>query len=194
MEITPSAYPAIGAVTAAVIAGAISFVSTVLSKDQKTSEFRQAWIDSLREELSEFLSHIVTIASFLRIKRARGGTIEQLMDYLEEKDDEVRQAEMMYTRIRLRLNPKEHEVLLEKLRDVHSLLASPQIFERDHVNQLSDALTRESQRVLKSEWKRVKRGEFAFVATKYVSLAILLTAIGLAFLYAEGYVAIKVAP
>ena len=42
MDIPASAYPAIGAVTAAIIAGGISFVVTVLAKEQKISEFRQA--------------------------------------------------------------------------------------------------------------------------------------------------------
>ena len=183
MQIPVYAYPAIGAITAAVIAGAISFVITVLSKEQKTSEFRQAWVDSLREDLSEFLSHVNTIASFLRVKRKRGGSVDQLLDYLEEKDEDARQVEMMYTRIRLRLNPTEHQLILEKLNDVHSLLESADIFQRDRVNQLSEALTRESQKILKYEWKRVKRGEFAFVATKYVSLIVLLSAVAAAIIY-----------
>ena len=195
MEIPPQAYPAIGAITAAIVAGAISFVSTVLSKEQKTSEFRQAWIDSLREELSEFLSHTNTIASFLQLKRNRGGNIDQLLNYLEERDDDVRQVEMMYTRIRLRLNPMEHQTLLDRLGKVHSLLKSSEIFQADRVNQLSEALTDESQRVLKSQWKRVKRGEFAFMVTKYASLLLLLIALAAAAVfYVKGYITIKLAP
>lgn len=186
MGISSDVYPAIGAITAALIAGAISFVSTILSKEQKTSEFRQAWIDSLREELSEFFSHIYTIATFLRMKSARGGQIEQLLDYFEERDDEVCKAEMMYTRIMLRLNPKEHQKLFKALREVHSLILSKKILEKDHVAQLSNELMQESRTVLKYEWKRVKRGEFAFMVTKYVSLMIFLASVAATILYVYG--------
>lgn len=37
----------IGAVGAAIIAGFFSIVSLIIGKEQKTSEFRQAWIDAL---------------------------------------------------------------------------------------------------------------------------------------------------
>lgn|SRR6266446_644807 len=58
MNIPSSAYPAIGAVMAAIIAAGISFLVTVLAKEQKTSEFRQAWIDALRKDLSEFIATV----------------------------------------------------------------------------------------------------------------------------------------
>ena len=45
MDIPSPAYVAIGAIFAAIIAGGISFIIAVISKDQKTSEFRQEWIN-----------------------------------------------------------------------------------------------------------------------------------------------------
>ena len=48
---------AIGAITAALITGLVSFLGLIISKEQKVSEFRQAWIDSLRSELAALISH-----------------------------------------------------------------------------------------------------------------------------------------
>jgi len=47
---------AIATVVAAVIAGLISVVALTLTKEQKTSEFRQAWIDGLRSDLADYLA------------------------------------------------------------------------------------------------------------------------------------------
>lgn len=52
IEFSPQA---VGAVLAATIAGGMSFLGSVFSKDQKTSEFRQAWIDGLRSEISQLI-------------------------------------------------------------------------------------------------------------------------------------------
>ena len=38
---------AIGAIAAALIAGLISLLGLIISKEQKVSDFRQAWIDAL---------------------------------------------------------------------------------------------------------------------------------------------------
>ena len=46
---------AMATVTASLITAIISFVNLTLTKEQKISEFRQAWIDALREDLSIFL-------------------------------------------------------------------------------------------------------------------------------------------
>ncbi|PKO89784.1 MAG: hypothetical protein CVU18_02990 [Betaproteobacteria bacterium HGW-Betaproteobacteria-12] len=120
--------------------------------------------------------------------------MESLLNYLEEKDEEVRQAEMMYSRIRFRLNPKEHQKLLQHLTDTHALLTSSKIFEKDHVSSLAESFTAESQRVLKNEWRRVKRGELSFILTKYASLVIFLGALIAAGYFGKPYFSSLFAP
>jgi hypothetical protein len=56
MSASSSLLTVIGPVIAAIITGAIAFLASVLSKEQKTSEFRQAWIDALRNDLAELTS------------------------------------------------------------------------------------------------------------------------------------------
>jgi hypothetical protein len=52
---------AIGATVAALIAGTVSLLGLIISKEQKTSEFRHAWIDALRSDLTAFLTQINAI-------------------------------------------------------------------------------------------------------------------------------------
>lgn len=47
---------AIATVVATLITGVIAIVNLTLSKEQKVSDFRQSWIDGLRDDLSKFLS------------------------------------------------------------------------------------------------------------------------------------------
>lgn len=191
MDIPQSAYPAIGAITAAIIAGGISFVVTVLAKEQKTSEFRQAWIDALREELSQFVSTVDTLTSYFRIKASRGQSPEQLVAYLEQRHDDVSQMGTMYHRIRLRLNPKEHRIIIGKLKELLAVMASHEkALDPIYVDGLVEEVVTEGQALLKSEWKRVKRGELTFVITKYVSLALLILGICTAIAVSRGYVLI----
>jgi hypothetical protein len=56
MGILPSISPAVGAITAAIIGGKISIISMMLSKDQKTTEYRRKWIDMFRNDVSDFVA------------------------------------------------------------------------------------------------------------------------------------------
>jgi hypothetical protein len=48
---------AIGAIAAALIAGLLTFLGLIVAKENKTSEFRQAWIDSLRLDFAKLISN-----------------------------------------------------------------------------------------------------------------------------------------
>lgn len=59
---------AVGAVTAALIAGIISLLGLIISKEQKTSEFRQAWIDALRADLTAYLTQVNAINDATKVR------------------------------------------------------------------------------------------------------------------------------
>jgi len=59
--VDPKLYMAIGPIIAAIIGAVVALVSLIISKESKLSEFRQAWIDSLRQEIADFLSNILHI-------------------------------------------------------------------------------------------------------------------------------------
>lgn len=59
----------IASVIAAIIAAAVAGVGLVITKENKTSEFRQDWIDGLRNELAELMEY------FLRLRNCSSDEI-----------------------------------------------------------------------------------------------------------------------
>ncbi|MFZ2218259.1 MAG: hypothetical protein WAV85_06190 [Rhodoferax sp.] len=190
MDIPSSAFRAIASVVASIVAGALAFLISVLSKGQKISEFRQNWIDSLRTELSDFIGFTQSTAAHLKfIVETKGH--EGAVDYIHTHTEELTEMVTIYHRIKLRLNPKEHSILLAKLDTAKSLFNGKIPFtETEKVTQAVDSLAAESEAVLKREWRRVKRGELSFFLTKYVSLALLALSVLLLFLYTHGHIAV----
>ncbi|SFJ15147.1 hypothetical protein SAMN05216206_3545 [Pseudomonas guineae] len=192
MPIPREYLPFITPITVAIIAGSISFVVTILSKDQKTSEFRQAWIDALRSEISELLSISHTLISMLNLKKEFGETEEQIMQYFYSMQTDIVKCENLTTKIRLRLNPKEHKKLLSML---NTLEENTSNFVSPSENQiLFNSAVIESQRILKKEWSRVKSGELAFRILKYSSLFVLIASLTFAALYANDHLSITYVP
>lgn len=176
MEIPTEYIPIIGPITAATLAGAVAYMVSVLSKEQKTSEFRQAWIDGLRADIAELLALTSSINYLLAFRHSLKHTEDQISEYLLTKEDDLRKAYSLSHRIYLRVNPKEHKKLLEKIEKISEI-----DWQEDSGHELLEKATyeliEESQAVLKKEWKRVKRGEPVFFFTKWISFLIFICAI-----------------
>ena len=179
---TSAFIPILGPVVAAIIAGAVAFLASVFSKEQKTSEFRQAWIDSLRNDLAEFTSILLQVGDELSVRQKRGEDIQALRAHLRAKEPEFQRLEACKARIALRLNPKEHAGLLNAV----NALTEPS----DH-DVKAAALIAESQKVLKAEWKRVKRGEPIFFVTKWLSLIVCATSVVIAVAITFGRISVR---
>lgn len=168
---------AIATIIAALIAAAISFVNLTLTKEQKTSEFRQTWIDALRQDLATFFA---TARAFARANQelqhfGLGGQGGAPLSFTEQKISDLRYqiAETRY-RIQLRLNPKEPEHV-ELLRLMQAAIEKQQSALATHnaTDEVLLAVERAAEfapQILKTEWERVKQGELAFrVARNWVA-------------------------
>ena len=174
MELTSSLVPVIGSAVAALIAGGVAFVVAVLSKEQKTSEFRQTWIDALRSDIAELIAGRTQLALAISAKLRYGVDKAEVLDFLFKQYPELVVTKAKYHRILLRLNPAEHQALIaaiQRLEDVEPLQPDEKV-----VNDAADEITRQAQIVLKAEWKRVKVGEAVFRWTKRVAAGVMLTA------------------
>ncbi|MGZ5199391.1 MAG: hypothetical protein ACXWC4_06425 [Telluria sp.] len=175
---------AVGPILAAIVGGIVVFVSAVLTKENKTSEFRQEWIDELRSDLAEFISGTTEL---LAGARAKGG--DEAKDFLFGNFAVVHKIELLEHRIVLRLNAKEHVKLINLVREFRlKILQAYSAADRDTRRMLEQTLTNaildESQRILKEEWERVKKGERTFQFTKWGALgaAILFLVWGLSLI------------
>lgn len=197
MNIPSDAWQVIGAIIIGMVAGLVSFIVTILAKEQKTSEFRQSWIDALREDLSEFAATCITLTDALRVLANKGADHKTIRDQLlDVRYEEVKKIETLRARILLRLNPVEHTKIIKLINAAYSYSAL-----RDEGKDgkggeglVADFIA-ESQVVLKREWRRVKTGELTFRITKALSLITFVISVGCAVAYWQGHFVIKyVAP
>lgn len=137
------------AIIAALIAGIAATFGLVITKENKTSEFRQAWIAELRGLLTSYTAILVkfNLEGDFPIK-GNGEKAEQISKLSSE--------------IRLRLNlskpSKEEQALVSQMKVLAENIES----EPDHFFSLIHDFNVAAFGVLKGEWKRVKRGEFKY--------------------------------
>ena len=108
---------AVGAIAAAVIAGLIPLLGLIITKEQKVSDFRQAWIDALRSDVATVITHAHAI---------RGAYVANTAERWELVRDDFVGINEAWARIRLRFNPKERSsiAVLDVLKEHEALFAA----------------------------------------------------------------------
>lgn len=166
---------AVGAIVAALIAAVISLLGLIISKEQKTSEFRQAWVDALRDDLSNYLTQINAICDGVSV------SYETQAKKVEALAPAFREINRATFNISLRLNREEllaQEVIANMVK-LHHLTLDHSTISPDKIRPIESELLISAQKLLKSEWSRVKRGEPTFVAAKFAALAVVVFSIAL---------------
>jgi hypothetical protein len=174
----------VGAIFVALIAGFFSYLSLVISKEQKISEFRQAWIDALRQDLCRYVSAVSAIANTNSIwdwHQKQRKPLSQI-EYQKLVQPAFDTAAQSYVSIVLRLNPVERNRRLRRsntkflsaLRKTRDALRDDNFQE---ARQFADALPGKLRPILKREWTRVKKGERIYRSTRWFAGIILVTAL-----------------
>ena len=164
----------LGVILAACITAIISFLSLIISKEQKTSEFRQTWIDGFRHELAEFAGHarrISTETTLINLPSSNDSAADFVTSYNEDAlrtdpfaENRLCMAQSYYA-LRFRLNPLEedHSNLLTYLNKIYESLNQSNSNNRySETTKELDDMSFVAQKLLKDEWIRVKNGEKAF--------------------------------
>jgi hypothetical protein len=164
---------AIGSIVAAAIGGLVVFISTVLSKEQKTSEFRQMWIDDLRKDISQYISGTTEVVALNNYKKKDR---EAQTQFIEDNFELIHELQSLEHKIILRLNPEKHQDLIDKVKKFRKEMISAYArSDRESREQaLTEDLLSEVKSVLKNEWERVKRGEPTFRSVKWGGLFLVL--------------------
>lgn len=168
----------VGVIIAALIAGAFSFLSLVLTKEQQISQLRQNWIDALRDDISKYIAALVaTEEIYWAMNQKHGDAVDVLARSMETKEEHQELA-IAYSCIMMRLNPddkSEHQKALRK-----SLVQSKTLANNgkwDESAAMVDSIREFAQLTLKEEWERVKVGEPSFVNSKRVAVIGVVTAL-----------------
>ncbi|MFT7359304.1 hypothetical protein [Parasphingorhabdus sp.] len=164
---------AVGSFYAAIIAGILTYLGLVIAKEHRVSEFRQQWIDNVREDIADLIAELSLIVS-------------QYQTWTEKERDEKHDllnahfvsANVALMRTRLRLNPIEpnSQEILEILEKTQQIFNSDEP-DFDMLESFEKPLLLATQKVLKTEWNRVRRGEPIYVVSKWVALCFSVLAI-----------------
>lgn len=151
---------------AALLAAVISLLGLVISKESKVSDFRQKWIDDLRQDVSSLIANALHVSRRITV---------------EDVAEEVSKCNEATACIRLRLNSSKaqhvnvRESMLRLANAVHEKAR------QDKITSLATDLSDTTQILLKSEWERVKAGERVYRYTLR-SLFLLFTLVVLKYL------------
>jgi hypothetical protein len=164
---------AIGAVVAALIAAIVSLIGLIVSKEQKTSEFRQDWIDALRADVARLVAHATAMAA------NRSASYESPAAQLQALRDDLVGINEATANLRLRLNDKEapSRAVLAAVEAIETLFYNTSPVTPDHLNPLLKDLVAKAKLVLKEEWLRVRRGEITFRIAKWAASALVLATV-----------------
>ena len=162
---------AVGAVIAAFLTALVTALGLVIAKENKTSEFQQTWIDALRADFAIYASHIVILMATVRIEGREPHV------WKEAKED-LLALNMAAIRIRLRLFPKKplHIKLLGALRAIEAEFDKRPTLDEGRIDSLQAEFLDDTQKLLKSEWNRVKIGEPIFRWSKRLATALMASA------------------
>ncbi|KDR31771.1 hypothetical protein [Caballeronia zhejiangensis] len=130
------------------------------------SAMRQAWINEVRDDCAEYFQLLARLAS---AKELKPDNPDEQKAYLRQLAEAAHRSAQLTHRIRLRLNPNEteHELLRDALNglivhvkgqyDEGSSSSYREYFEE--MERLRGKATMRLQKILKSEWERIKRGD-----------------------------------
>lgn len=125
-------------------------IATLQARTGVLSKNRQDWINSLRNEIAGFLSSVTAI----NLELSKDPPV-----FSSEFYKHATQMRLHYAKTQLHINPKEseHKDLVDKM---HAVMDCCLTFDTQQksgeLNKLSNELVEISQRILKSEWIRVK--------------------------------------
>lgn len=177
----------IGAMFAAVIAGYFSFINLIASKENKISEFRQEWINSLRDSISCYISSLSYLSTLIKHYSEKSNEEKNKFEMFRDIEEVYTRVTESYNDIVFRINDGEKDKIgkeindrflteLKKTRGYHNENKFSEA--RKACNELSEA----AKPLLKYEWKRVKKGELSYRISKCLSIFILMVGFALTLL------------
>ncbi len=145
----------------------VSFVGLIISKEQKISDFRQEWIDRLRDDISELVGNLSLLSNAWLLVENEYKKDKKVGDtFLKENIVTIRNIDTLVSRSKLRLNPDKDKDLIGILDLCEQLTCSPrELTSKTFINNVNK-LEIECHKVFKTEWQRVKKGEPIYKTVK----------------------------
>jgi len=168
---------AVAVVIASIIGLIVAVTTAVIAKEQKVSEFRQAWINDFRKESAELYTLMLesnhnifnayriqlTSEEFAQAGKNPPKTNEMLAIY----NAKFTEATKVVSLIRFRLNPERDRDYINNMHNILKDMGNYEGFETvDELRTLYGEIqvrihdtAKQTHKILKGEWERVKQGE-----------------------------------
>ncbi|MBW4934878.1 hypothetical protein [Marinobacter sp. F4206] len=185
----------LGAMFSALIAGYFAFTNLVASKENKISEFRQDWINLLRDSISCYISSLSYLSTLYIHYASRPEEKRDKFEMARDVEKIYAKVNELYNDIIFRINDIEKRKKGKELNDAF-LSALYKTREHYHKNELAEArsacepLRETSKPLLKHQWKRVKAGEWNYRVSKYLAVLVLISGL-VAALFNANYILSK---
>ncbi len=158
----------LGVILAALISGIFVVINFIVAKDQKTSEFRQNWIDSLRKDVAEYISiNEVMFSNLIHSANSNKISNDELNTFFENNLSYFTQRNNTRNSIYLRVNPTDDKEIITAVQEIEKYWEGKKNFEITEISKDINRLIKLMQTLLKKEWKRVKSGEISYKTLKY---------------------------
>ena len=169
----------LGAMFAALVAGFFAFMNLVALKENKVSEFRQDWINSLRDSISCYVSSLTYLSTLYMHHGEKNVDKKDKFDMTRDIEEIYLKVNESYNDIVFRINENEKSKKGKRVNN-EFLTALRKTREYYNKSQFTEAriachdLRDKAKPLLKFEWKRVKNGELNYRISKYFSILVLL--------------------
>lgn len=192
IELPASVYVMIGSLSIAFVSCISAYVTTVSNKENKTSEFRQDWANSLRDESSELSSILTELDITFTIMAGDTNGVEKYNGpdvisnpYVNKIISLKSSIRTQSCKVRLRLNPEEikkdgtlESKIAKDISDLEELasmelgkIKNPEIFKkrRNDIKEKANSLESNLAEIIKENWNKVKSGERAYRLARNVT-------------------------
>lgn len=179
-------------IVAALITSAVAIINLTLNKQQKTADFRQAWVDELRIDLATFFSTARALGRAFEERRNPNVStnVLEFFAFRPEKVGDMRllAAESLY-KIKLRLNPAEQDHvelgrLLDQIINKQNRINTENGADYSEAFDAIELAVAHSQSILKVERNLAKKEEARLLVVRNVVFPIIIIiCIGLLFYY-----------
>lgn len=205
-QVTISFLAVLATLVSVIVTATFNYFNLVNTKEAKISEFRQKWVDSLREEVSAYTANMASLLQLLdtALNLGNGDRNLALSEHFKQNKAEYEALVKAYTSLQLRIhlrknNKPTNEDLIDqafhdKVKQTYDLFHALDMNSFSLANSEVSNLVKEIEKLndktnplLKYHWERVKKGEKGFTRSKSVAFWVIMILLATLVIFATFY-------
>ena len=205
-QVTISFLAVLATLVSVIVTASFNYFNLVNTKEANISEYRQKWVDSLREEISIYVANMASLLQLLdtALRRGNGDRNQILSEHFKQNKAEYEALIKSYTSIQLRIHLRNNatptsEDLIDqafhgKVKQTYNLFHALDMSSFSLTNSEVSNLVKEiedlndkTNPLLKYHWERVKKGEKGFTRSKSVAFWVIMLLLATLVIVATTY-------